>query len=86
MNNLVLCFFLPGAYERDSLNIEIKRFIIYEVSFNQAFYPLLIKSKFSTLGSIIEISSNNTGSQYVFIPGDSIRELLRLKPKVKRED
>ena len=42
-----------GAYEIESLNNEIKRIIIEE----EANYPFTIKPKFSTLGSILEIST-----------------------------
>ena len=46
----------PGAYEIESLNNEIKRTIIDEEDYTQNNYPFTIKPKFSTLGSIIEIS------------------------------
>ena len=45
-----------GAYEIESLNDEIKRIIIDEEHYTEANYPFKIKPKFSTLGSIIEIS------------------------------
>ena len=40
----------PGAYEMESLDKEIKRIVIKEVSFKEEDYPLKIKSNFSTLG------------------------------------
>ena len=46
-----------GAYEIESLNDEIKRIIIDEEQFTESDYPFLIKAKFSTLGSIIEMKT-----------------------------
>ena len=63
-----------GAYEIESLNKELIRIIINEVYFTTTDYPFLIKPNFSTLGSIIEIS--NEESAISFIPDDSIRDLL----------
>ena len=62
------------AYEIESLNKEIKRIIIDEGHFTLQEYPFLIKPSFSSLGSIIEIS--NEESAISFIPDDSIRDLL----------
>ena len=64
----------PGAYEIESLNNEIKRIIIDEEHYTEANYPFSIKPNFSTLGSIIEISTQ--GPVITFIPDDSIRDLL----------
>ena len=64
----------PGAYEIEILNNEIKRIIIDEEHYAEANYPFTIKPNFSTLGSIIEISSQ--GPVISFIPDDSIRERL----------
>ena len=64
----------PGAYEIESLNNEIKRIIIDEGHYTEANYPFTIKPNFSTLGSIIEISSQ--GPIITFEPDDSIRNLL----------
>ena len=61
----------PGAYEIESLNNEIERTIIEE----EANYPFKIKPNFSTLGSIIEISSIITGSQIPCTTDDSMRSL-----------
>ena len=47
----------PGAYEIESLNNEIKRINIDDEHYNEANYPFKIKPNFSTLGSIIEIST-----------------------------
>ena len=63
-----------GAYEIESLNNENKRIIIAEEHFTEENYPFSIKPNFSTLGSIIEIS--NQESVISFSPDDSIRDLL----------
>ena len=72
----------PGAYERESLNNEIKRAIIEEGQFAEANYPLAIKLNFSTLDSFKEIASNITGSQFFFTRNDGIRDLLGFKPVI----
>ena len=64
----------PGAYEIESLNNEIKRIIIDQEHYTETNYPFNIKPNFSTLGSIIEISTQ--GPVITFIPDDSIRGLL----------
>ena len=64
----------PGAYEIESLNDEIRRIIIDGGHFIEANYPFTIKPNFSTLSSIIEISTQ--GSILSFMFDDSIRELL----------
>ena len=64
----------PGAYEIESLNNEIKRIIIDEEHYTEANYPFNIKANFSTLGSIIEISTQ--GPVITFTPDDSIGDLL----------
>ena len=64
----------PGAYEIESLNNEIKRIIIDEEHYTEANYPFSIKPNFSTLGSIIEISTQRP--VITFVPHDSIRDLL----------
>ena len=63
-----------GAYEIESLNIEIKRIIIDQEHYTETNYPFQIKPNFSTLGSITEISTQ--GLVITFIPDDSIRGLL----------
>ena len=65
----------PGAYEIENLNNEIKRIINDEELYTEVDYPFLIKPKFSTLGSIIEIS--NQGPVHTIVPDDSMRGLLR---------
>ena len=74
------------AYKIESLNKEIKRFIIEKRIFIEAYYPITIKTTFSTLGSFTEISSNITGSHIAFTLDDNIRDVLGFKPKVKHED
>ena len=59
------------------MNNEIKRIIIDEGYYNELTFPLKIKPNFSTLGSIIEISTQ--GPVVTFVPDDSIRELLGFK-------
>ena len=63
-----------GACEIESLNNEIKRIIIDEEHYTDANYPFKINPNFSTLGSIIEISTQ--GPVITFVPDDSIREIL----------
>ena len=64
----------PGAYEIESLNNEIKRIIIDQEHYTKTNYPFNIKPNFSTLGSIIEISTQ--GPAITFDPDDSIGDLL----------
>ena len=64
----------PGAYEIESLNNEIKRIIIDQEHYTETNYPFNIKPSFSTLGSIIEISTQ--GPVISFVPDDSIGDLL----------
>ena len=72
----------PGAHEIDGLNNEIERNIIDE-HFTEANYPFTIKPNFSTLGSIIEISTQ--GPVITFVPADSKRDLLRFNKTTKYE-
>ena len=64
----------PGAYELENLKNEIKRIIIEEEHYTEANYPFSIKPNLSTLGSIIEISTQ--GPVITFLPDDSIGDLL----------
>ena len=64
----------PGAYEIESLNNEFKRIIIDQEHYTETNYPFNIKPNFSTLGSIIEISTQ--GPAITLIPDDSMRGLL----------
>ena len=67
----------PGAYELKSLNNEIKRIIIDKGHYTESNYPFTIKPNFSTLGSIIEKSTQ--GPINAFVHDDSIRDLLGFK-------
>ena len=62
-----------GSYEIESLNNEIKRIIMDGEHYIEANYPFNIKPNFSTLGSIIEISTR--GPIITFVPDDSIGDL-----------
>ena len=64
----------PAAYEIESLDDEIKRIIIDDEHFTPENYPFKNEPNLSTLGSIIEIS--NQESAISFRPGDSIGSLL----------
>ena len=64
----------PGAYEIESLNNEIKRIFNDEDQCTTVTYPFTIKPNFSTLGSIIEISTQ--GPVITFAPDNSIGDLL----------
>ena len=64
----------PGAYKIESLNNEIKRIIIDQEHYTETNYPFNIKPNFSTLGSIIEISTQ--GPIITFVPDDSIGDIL----------
>ena len=74
----------PAAYELESLNNEIKRIIIDEGHHIEANYSFKIKANFSTLGSIIEISTQ--GPIITFVPDDSIRDLLGFNKTTIFED
>ena len=64
----------PGAYEIESLNDEIKRLLNNYEYFTEENYPFKVTPNFSTLGSIVEIS--NEESAISFKPSDSIGSLL----------
>ena len=57
---------LPGAYEIESLNDEIKRIIIDAEPYTEANSQFNIKPNFSTLGSIIEISPQGPILSFMF--------------------
>ena len=63
-----------GAYELESLNNEIKRFIIDDGHYSKNNYPFTIKPNFSTLESIVEIFQ--TGPITSFVMENSIGKLL----------
>ena len=74
----------PGAYEKESLNDEIKRIIINDKHFTEDTYPFAIKPNFSTLGSILEIS--NEESAISFKASDSIGSLLGFNKRAIYEE
>ena len=74
----------PGAYEIESLNDEIKRILINDMHFTEENYPFQIKPNFSTLGSIIEIS--NQESAISFKTEDSIGSLLGFNKRTIYEE
>ena len=81
---LFIEYYSNGAYEIESLNEEIKRIIIDEGHYNQVNYPFTIKPNFSTLGSIIEISTQ--GPIISFQPDDSIGNLLGFNKRTIYEE
>ena len=74
----------PGAYELENLNNEIKRIIIDERHYTEVDYPFTIKPNFSTLGSIIEISTQ--GPVITLVPDDSMGDLLGFNKTTIREE
>ena len=74
----------PGAYEIESLNKEFKRIILDEEHYTEANYPFTIKTNFSTLGSIIESSSQ--GPIFSFMFDDSVRGLLGFNARTLYEE
>ena len=74
----------PGAYEIESLNNEIKRIIIDQGHYTETNYPFNTKPTFSTLGSIIKISTQ--GLVITFAPDDSIGDLLDFNKKTIFEE
>ena len=73
-NHYIMITIPPGSYEIESLNDEIKRIIITDEHFSEDSYPFIIKPNFSTLGSFVEIS--NEESAISFKASDSIGSLL----------
>ena len=66
------------------MNNENKRIIIDEKHYTEANYPFSIKPNFSTLGSIIEISTQ--GPVITFVPIDSIGSLLGFNKRTIYEE
>ena len=54
-NSFIQIVLPNGAYEIESLNNEIKRFIFDKGHCTEVDYPFTIKPNFSTLGSIVQI-------------------------------
>ena len=78
-DHYILITIPPGAYEIEALNDEIKRIFTDDEHFSEENYPFLIKPNFSTLGSIIEIS--NEESAISFKSDVSIGSLLGFKKR-----
>ena len=72
---------LSGSYELESLNNEIKRLNIDEEYYTEVDYPFLKKPTFSTLGSIIELSTQ--GPVITIVPDDSMGDLLGFRETTK---
>ena len=70
----------PGSYEIESLNDEIKRIFIDDEHFTEENYPFKIKPNFSKLGSIVEISNEESAISYR--PDDSIGSLLGFNKRI----
>ena len=75
---------LPGAYEIESLNNEIKSIIFDEEHYTESIYPFTIKPNFSTLRSIIEISPQGPIISFMF--DDSVRDLLGFNARTLYEE
>ena len=74
----------PGAYEVEALDKERKRITFDEDHFTKANYPFKIKPKFSTLGSIVEISPQGPIIRFLF--DDSIRDFLGFNARTLYEE
>ena len=76
-NGFFQILFLKNGYDLESLNNEIQRIIIEEENYTEAKYPFTITPNFSTLGSIIGVSTQ--GPVVSNEPDDSIRDLSGFK-------
>ena len=83
-DHYIMITITPGAYEIESLDDEIKRIIINDKFFTEDTYPLVMKPNFSTLGSIVEIS--NEESAISFKPSDSVGSLLGFNKRTIYEE
>ena len=83
-NHYVMITIAPGAYEIESLDDEIRRIIINDEHFTEDTYPFVIKPNFSTLGSIVEIS--NEESAISFKASDSVGSLLGFNKRTIYEE
>ena len=70
----------PGAYETESLNMEIKTIVIDKGHYSENEYPFTIKPNFRTLGSIVEIKPQGPIISFEF--EDIIRSLLAFKETI----
>ena len=78
-NHYIMITIPSGSYEIESLNDEIKRIIINDEYFTEDTYPFNIRANFSTLGSIVEISNEESAISFKAI--DSIGSLLGFNKK-----
>ena len=83
-NHYIMITIPSGAYEIESLNNERKRIIIDDEYFTSENYPFKIQPNFSTLGSIVEIS--NQESAISFRPDVSIGSLLGFNKRTIYEE
>ena len=74
----------PGAYEIESLDDETRRILIDKEYYTESDYLFKIKPNFSTLGSIITISTQGPIIGFVF--DDSIGKLLGFGETILWED
>ena len=82
--------FYSNNQSNSSLRLRKFKQCVYKIFFEEGYFqastnPFKIKPNFSTLGSIIEISSNILGSQNVLTLDHSIKDLLGFKAEVKHE-
>ena len=75
---------LQGAYGTECLNNETERIIIEEELYTEAKYLFTVKPSFSTIGSIIEISTQ--GPVITFVPDNIITDLLGFNKTTKYEE
>ena len=73
-----------GAYEIESLNDEIKRFLIDKEFYTEADYPFKMKPNFSTFGSIVE--KHPQGPIIGFVFEDSVGSLLGFNDTILWEE
>ena len=69
----------------ENSNAEIKRICINDGHFGEDDCPFQVQPNFATIGSIIEIDVG-IGRQFSFLTDDSMKDLLRFKPKVIHEE
>ena len=70
----------PGAYEIESLNNEIRKFIIDKGLYSGYEYPFMVKPNFSTLGSIVEIKPQGEVNGFVY--DENNRNLLEFQETI----
>ena len=83
-NGFLQTTILPGAYEIENLNNEIKKNIIDEGHYSENEYPFTIKANFSTLCSII--GNSPQGPIIIFMFDDNITDLLGFNARTIYEE